>query len=67
MAEDREVLGEKHNHGRVRSLRGNGETLPAAAGNDPQERQGERRRCPVAVRLDPDGIGETGWRDAGES
>lgn len=38
VAEDGEVLGTVHHHGRVRALRGHGATLAAATGDDPQER-----------------------------
>lgn len=50
MAQNRKVLGAVHHHGRVRPLRRHGAPLPAAAGDHPQERQGERGRRPVAAR-----------------
>lgn len=50
MAQDGEVLGPIHHHGGVRALRRHGAPLPAAAGDYPQKRQGERLRRALATR-----------------
>lgn len=50
VAEDREVLGKKHDNGRVRSVRRHGQTLAAAAGDHSEERQGERVRRALVAR-----------------
>ena len=52
VAQDREDMGSKQHHGRVRSVRRHGATLAASTGEHPQICQGRRRGllCSLAAK-----------------
>lgn len=50
MAENRKVLGTKHDNGRVRSLRGYGQTFVAVARDNSEKCQRERMRRAMVTR-----------------